>query len=369
MGGGLLLHRHFNQFSEFEVGVITNNPASVRKGFHRVFQEPFWLARMKRTRLSVWFHDYTHLVHSRTFDARLLESALEFKPDIIFNVAETYLSFQAQKLATRLDIPFVCYFMDWAHFAACQHRYVVPLMDRIYRKLYRKADLAFCISEGMKEELGPHANVRVIYPMPGEKSKSEGSSQGFGSPFLFAFAGNLAHWYGDQVRQILDVVKVENDLTLRVYGDYHSWPEDAESEYRDLGLFSGFLPFEELDEKLDEADAFFLPMGFVKEAEIIEKTSFKTKFLDYLSYRKPILIWGPEYCTATRIARKYNAAACVTDPDPNSVLQMMRKLASDQNFRESIVINADQMLAEELSGNRSHNRLVEGMYDLIETSA
>jgi hypothetical protein len=102
MGGGLLLHRHFVLRSDFEIGIATPNPAQSAPVFHRFIQEPTWLERLKRTRLAKWFHDYTHLVYARQFSGQLLSAAREFQPDLIFNVAETWVSFHALKLARKL---------------------------------------------------------------------------------------------------------------------------------------------------------------------------------------------------------------------------------------------------------------------------
>ena len=131
MGGGLLLHRHFVLRSDFEIGIVSPNPADTVPVFHRLIHEPACLGRLKRTRLAKWFHDYTHLLYARQFNAELFRAAQEFQPDLIFNVAETWVSFHALKLARKLNIPFACYFMDWAHFAAYCHKWAVPQMDRM----------------------------------------------------------------------------------------------------------------------------------------------------------------------------------------------------------------------------------------------
>jgi hypothetical protein len=192
MGGGLLLHRHFVERQDFEIGIVTSNPATPPDVFYRFVPEPALLARMKRTRLSRWFHDYQNLIHPRIPDGRVLAAAREFGPDIIFNVAETYLSFHAMQTARTLNVPLASYFMDWANYATSSHGFAISLMDRRYRQLYQKSDLALCISEGMHDELGEHQNVAIVHPVPAPttaiKPKVTPSN-----PFKFCFAGNLAH--------------------------------------------------------------------------------------------------------------------------------------------------------------------------------
>ena len=371
MGGGLLLYRHFVLRSEFEIGIVTPNPAQTAPVFHRFIQESAWLGRLKRTRFAKWFHDYTHLLYARQLNVQMFTAAREFQPDLIFNVAETWVSFHALKLARKLKIPFACYFMDWAHYAAYCHKWAVPIMDRMYRQLYREADVAFCISDGMREELGSHRNARVLYPTPsvaveklGERTCIESNEGRKDEKFQFLFAGNLAHWYGKQVANILEMLVNESAIGMRVFGNYHGWSPEFEKAQRARGAYLGFKPYEELIPEFQKADAFFLPMGFDSSAALIERTSFKTKFLDYLAFEKPILIWGPEYCTAIRAAREYDAAYCVTDPDPAAVIRAMREIAQRQDLRGRLCSGAHKAKLDKFNNEAVYLVLKSGLESL-----
>jgi len=374
MGGGLLLHRHFALRNDYEIGIVTPNPASTMPVFHRLIHEPGWLSRLKRTRLVRWFNDYSNLVYARQLNSDLLRAVHEFQPDIIFNVAETWVSFQALKVARKMKIPFACYFMDWAHYAAHCHGWAVPLMDRMYRRLYRESNVAFCISDGMREELGPHPNAHVVYPTPSIEREvgaamqpdfADSNRHSEGGRFEFLFAGNLAHWYGEQVASILKLLDQETKVSMRVFGNYHSWPKEFEQRQRQKGAYFGFKPYEELIPEFHKADAFFLPMGFDQSAELIERTSFKTKFLDYLAFNKPILIWGPEYCTAVRVALHYNSALCVTDPDPRSLLEAMKRMAGDHVLRAALLKNAERMRAQDFNSDAVYRSLKTPLEELM----
>jgi glycosyltransferase involved in cell wall biosynthesis len=371
MGGGLLLHRHFVLRSDFEIGIVTPNPADTAQVFHRFIHEPVWLERIKRTRFAKFFHDYTHLVYAMQFNPQLLIAAREFQPDLIFNVAETWVSFHALKLARELNIPFACYFMDWAHYAAYCHKWAVPLMDRMYRQLYREADVAFCISDGMREELGTHRNSLVLYPTPSvaidklEPITATASRHGRkNEKFQFLFAGNLAHWYGQQVGTILEMLHNESAIGMKVFGNYHGWAVEFAEVQRKRGAYMGFKPYEELIPEFQNADAFFLPMGFDSAAALIERTSFKTKFLDYLAFEKPIVIWGPEYCTAIRAAREYNAAYCVTDPNPAAVIHAMREISENKELRDRLRTGSQRAKSEKFNNEAAYAVLKNGIFSV-----
>jgi glycosyltransferase involved in cell wall biosynthesis len=366
MGGGLILYRHFVLKNDFEVGVITNNPVDVPGVFFRRLREPDWLLRMKKTRLSLWFEDYTHLVYSRMANGQMVAAAREFKPDLIFNVAETYVSFHAQKLAKKLGIPFAAYFMDWATYAARSHPWAVPQMDRMYRQLYREADLALCICEGMKKELGPHRNAHVLHPMGADLAITNHSPVASrNGRFTFCFAGNLNHWYGQMVHDLIQECAPEKEVGLRVFGAHHNWPAAFVREQTASGVFQGFKPFDQLVPQFHAADAFPLPMGFGAGSALIERTSFKTKLLDYILFEKPILVWGPEYSTAVDIARKYDCAYCVTDPSPKAAAAAMRELAANAPLQQRLVKNATEMRTAELNHNKVYSILKTELENLL----
>ena len=68
------------------------------------------------------------------------------------------------------------------------------------------------------------------------------------------------------------------------------------------GIYLGFRPPHEAASVLAGADALLVVMSFEPEHRRFMQTSFTTKFLDYTAFCKPIVVWGPEYCTPVRIA-------------------------------------------------------------------
>src|SRR5260370_28773935 len=110
-------------------------------------------------------------------------------------------------------------------------------------------------------------------------------------------------------------------------GSKGSWSGKLDSAARTAGVYRGQAAFDRLKTYAQEADLLLLPMGFGNECAQIERTSFKTKFLDYLTYQKPIIIWGPEYCSAVRAAREFDAAECYTSPDAAGCIATLQNVA------------------------------------------
>jgi hypothetical protein len=64
------------------------------------------------------------------------------------------------------------------------------------------------------------------------------------------------------------------------------------------------------------------------------ETSFPSKLPEYAQFGKPIVIWGPEYCSAIHWGREGDQSLCVTDENPRVLVSSLEKLKdSSQNLK------------------------------------
>ena len=249
------------------------------------------------------------------------------------------------------------------------HPYFRRSIERAFRKFYRDCDLAFCTSEGMLEALGPHGNAHVLYPIGSSMTDDEREFVPFtaaGRPATVLFAGSLSAWYGPMLEQL---VKASSDSHVRfeVFGSHvhATWSRDFEIFARTAGVYRGQVPFDQLRTYAEQADLLLLPMGFGSGCAQTERTSFKTKFLDYLTFQKPIVIWGPEYCSAVRIARKFDAAECYTSPDAAGCIATLENVACSSERQKQLVANAHQMYRSRFEPSRIHGVLLKQCEALV----
>ena len=73
------------------------------------------------------------------------------------------------------------------------------------------------------------------------------------------------------------------------------------------------------------------------------RTSITTKFLDYVSFGKPVILWGPEYCTPVRVAREHGGAAVVSAADATAVVCLCQKIAGDTELNKKLSKQALQL--------------------------
>ena len=322
------------------------------------FDVPKWLKRMQHTRLSRWFWDYNQLIAGHFVPYQVWQAARLFKPDLVFTIAGSWnwTARLARRVARRLRVPLVASFNDWFDFGVLMHPYFRASIERAFRKFYRDCDLAFCTSEGMLEALGPHPNAHVLYPIGSSMLDTNREFIPFTRnrrPVTVLFAGSLSAWYGPMLERLVRASS-DSDLRFEIFGSNANWTRDFDSAVRTAGVYRGQVTFDQLKTHAQKANLLLLPMGFADECAQIERTSFKTKFLDYLTFQKPIVIWGPEYCSAVRFAREFDAAECYTLPDAAGCVATLQNVAHSSERQKQLVTNARRMYQSRFEPSRIH---------------
>jgi hypothetical protein len=91
----------------------------------------------------------------------------------------------------------------------------------------------------------------------------------------------------------------------------------------------GFISPAELAVRAGEtADLLFAPMNFTDAGRRLAMTSFSSKLADYTAIGLPILVCGPEYCSAVRwAAESPGVAAVATRPTAEALTAALTPLA------------------------------------------
>ncbi|MEJ0090078.1 MAG: glycosyltransferase [Limisphaerales bacterium] len=341
-GVRLVMHRHLIERSPFELLVATNNHYFVAPLPHEGLRLPYPIYRLRRSRFgplfSKWVTDFENMVWPFTAPRQLDEIVERFRPDVILGLAHNCLCEVSRRVAQRHNLPLAGLFLDWfpimnGHFG---HRWTCNALSRRYRQFYKECDLAFCTSDGMQEVLGTHPNSHVIYPMPGKHRVPVKSSPPSNGKFRLVYVGSVERFYGRMLCSLIEKIEAAGDLEIIVVGPNADWPAEIIQRAKAKGIYLGFKPPEEAAAVLAGADALLVVMSFEKEYELFMRTSFTTKFLDYVAFGKPVILWGPEYCTPFKVAKKHGGAVMVNREDAGCVVAAARELAGNQNRREQL---------------------------------
>jgi glycosyltransferase involved in cell wall biosynthesis len=219
----------------------------------------------------------------------------------------------------------------------------------------------------MQEMLGPHPNSHVIYPMPAKyRLPMENSGPRSNGKFRLVYVGAVKNFYGRMLCSLIETIEATNDLELIVVGPNADWPKQILERASARGSYLGFKPPEEAAEVLASADALLVVMSFEKEHELFMRTSFTTKFLDYVAFGKPVILWGPEYCTPVRVARKHGGAAVVSGSDANAVVSVCRQIAADSALSEKLSNEAVQLHQTLFNPDRLQDIFVRKITELVD---
>ena len=367
MGGAMAFYRHFFERDDFEVFVATNDKNVLNHHLPcevLVFERSRVWERLTKTRLYRFAHSLQHLLEGEFILNEVLAAARRFQPDVIFTIAGTWGSTtrMAEKLSKELGVPLATSFNDWFDFSIIIHPAFRSILEQRFRSVYRNSDVAFCTSDGMKNALGPHANARVLFPTGGLRALKHSENSDPVETGSVVFAGNLGNWYGPMLENLVKASQgAKLETIFRIYGDLAKWSAKFDKFAKSQNIFRGHLPFQKLLLELRKADVLLLMMGFGKDFELIERTSFKTKFLDYLSVGRPVFVWGPPYCSAVRYAKEFDSAEVCTEENPIHAAMGLSRLLTDSVRKKELAVNAERMYADRFHPDKIHQVFVDGM--------
>lgn len=375
-GGAMAFYRHFVERPDFELKVATNCPNFPLESVPYqpvLFNNHRLVNRLFHTRLMPWLYGPHSLTAWRRVPTDVWRAAMDFKPDAVFTIAGSWdwSALVAQQVARRLKIPLVASFNDWFSYGGMlAHPVYHKLIEKRFYRFYQEADLAVCTSEGMREALGPHPNAHILYPMGATLADAPEPFKPFANNdrhFIVAFAGSMSDWYGPMLERLVGAAQSQKaPLEFRFYGSNPTWSREFDTHAKAKGIYRGHLPFEQLRQEIAEVDGLILPMGFEEHAALVERTSFKTKFLDYLVYQKPILVWGPEYCSAVRVAREFDSAETCSEPVATAMLANILSLKDSPQRQSVLVHNARAMYESRFHPDKIHSGLVTKIRETVE---
>ncbi len=348
-GVRIVLHRQLVERNPFELHVASSAHFADDLLVHTPMRLPYLIHRLRKSRvgphLSAWIADYENLVWPLTTNTALEAAVENFKPHVVLTLAECGLCHVARKTAQRHRLPLIGLFLDWfptmkGHYG---HKSTRPILSRRYRELYAACDLAFCTSDGMQEVLGPHPNSHVIYPMPGKYRVPEKSSLPSVGKFRLVYVGSVQNFYGRMLCSLIEKIEATKDLEIIVVGPNADWPVEVLKRAKANGTYLGLKSPEEAAGVMADADALLVVMSFESEHELFMRTSFTTKFLDYVAFGKPVIVWGPDYCTPVRVARKHGGAVVVNQDDGEEIISACRQIAGDKVWREQFSQEAKRL--------------------------
>ena len=271
-----------------------------------------------------------------------------FKPDAVLTVAHGYSWVTAAEFARRHRLPLhLIVHDDWPRVRSLPQAFA-DRVDRQFRHVYRTSASRLCVSPFMAEEYLRRYGVsgQVLYP-----SRAQ-DAQIFSDPpdrlrenrgeLVVAFAGTInTPDYCRLMRTLADCLEAQNGR-LMIFGPTTADQAAAAGLARPNIQLCGLLTSGQLLERLRaEVDVLFVPMSFAAADRANMEISFPSKLTDYTAVGLPLLIYGPEYCSAVRWASDNPGVAEVVDAeDIAGLATAVERLAKKPEHRARLAMQA-----------------------------
>lgn len=341
--GSALLYRLLETYTAAGIKIVETGRASAperRLSNVSYSWSPLGESRWMRTRFHPFVSAYNSVAANRC-DGPVAHTVYNTEFDCVLTVAHGFGWLSAAALAQSRRTPLhVVIHDDWVRVAH------VPLafrswLDRRFREVYRQAQSRLCVSPAMRDRyrLRYGEDGEVLYPI---RAKScpifEGPPARLDSNdhrFTVAFAGTINTPGYVQTLKDLQAGLARINGRLLVYGPL------TRSEAKTLGLdlshlvLGGLLESRKLIERLrEQADALFVPMSFSKADRMNMEMSFPSKLTDYTAVGLPLLIYGPNYCSAVRWSDENpGTSEMVRVEDEDVLATAVQRLASSATYR------------------------------------
>jgi glycosyltransferase involved in cell wall biosynthesis len=368
-GGPIQIYRHFVESNDFEFQSITE---SSDRAFPYLETGQAWVDRCiyrgGKTRLFPDLLTLNYLMAENREAKKLLPLAQAFQPQAIVTIAYGSYSFVAAAVARQMKLPLITFFHDWWPDLTPCRGWSKQWLDKRFRALYKETSLALCVCESMRKELGQHPNSVVLYPIPTVDGCTQSPPpQKHRERFQVTYLGTLEGDYGKLVQTLVPALKrnSETPFHLNLYGPAADWPEATLEDAQLAGLYGGKRYGIDAQTVLTEADALLVVMSFTQNQRRRVITSFPSKLLEYAAYGKPIVVWGPEECSAVQFLKTHAAGVVVTSSDPNDLIQCISRLAHDREWQAELCKAAQQLFASHFEPQRIHQQLLDSVQSLL----
>ena len=340
--GSAALHRLLSDYPPDRL-VIVETAADSSRTERRLpninyISRPIGKARWLNTR----FHPYAVAWFTRAakgMGQQIAQSLKGFECESVLTVAHGFGWLAAAQIANERRVPLhLIIHDDWPRVAdvAPQFR---NWLDERFASVYRQAQSRLCVSPAMSRSFEQRYGVsaEVLYPSrtavcpdydepPAHLARND-------KPFTIAFAGTInSDGYIKALIALQKALKPVNGRLL-IFGPLT--PDVAEQ----IGLndpsttICGLLSATDLLKRLrDEADALFVPMSFDVSDRCNMEIAFPSKLADYTATGVPLLIYGPNYCSAVAWTNENPGVAEVVESE-NDLAKAVANLVNNPDQR------------------------------------
>lgn len=281
---------------------------------------------------------------------RLKYEINQFAPDIIIlcsNTASGILMHDKLFDSKSIKIPIVPYFMDdWMY--KIKLDYLGKTVHKLIGKILKANKNWMMIGEELGNILSKRYNAKpyeVLYIRnPVDLSDApKNTIYHKNNPFTIAYAGALWPMHFDSFIVFAKAVKLiasTQNIQLVLYTQQSQW-DWRKNNLEPLGvIYGGHLPYNQIHNKLNQADALLVTASFNKENYTHSKASLQTKITDYCKSKRLIISCAPSYAANNKFLKDNNCGVCIETNDPIVIGKNILNIIETMNDYQKYVTNA-----------------------------
>ncbi|VAW12779.1 hypothetical protein MNBD_BACTEROID03-190 [hydrothermal vent metagenome] len=305
------------------------------------------------------FLEYSGLVHFITktsLSAQFRKWLDDYNPDVVYAQCSSRESILFCIAVNKyLNKPSVFHMMDdWPSLIGVKgfmSTYWKNKIDKEFRILLDDTHVHLGISDYMaqeyknrygKEFIPFHNPIDLKFWQSGQKKNYKLSE----NPTIL-YAGRIGLGIDNSLMTIAEAIKTVNtELQLTIKFAIQAQASPAWIKEYEFVKHREFVPYEELPHEFGSADFLILPYDFSPSSIAYIKYSMPTKASEYMASGTPILIYAPEYTALVQYAKRNHWATIVENENVRVLADEIRKLVTDQQFRQSLAETAKKQAEE-----------------------
>lgn len=281
---------------------------------------------------------------------RLKNEISLFAPDVIISCSNTssgILMYDKLLNNTSLTAPIIPYFMDdWMYKNKADQ--IGNLVHQIIQNMLKKHKFWMMIGEELGNILANRYQAipeKILYIRnPVDLSDAPKNSLYIkDSTFKIAYAGALWPMHFDSFyafAKAVNLISSNQQAVLILYTQESQW-NWRKAELEPLGvIYGGHLPYKQIHQKLNEADALLITASFDPENFTHSTGSLQTKITDYCKSKRLIISCAPAYAANNKFIKENNCGVCIETEDVQKITKRLIEVMNNVENYQNLVSNA-----------------------------
>lgn len=316
-------------------------------------QDPALKLDARTSVFDIWPRRFLYTRYSFLFIPLLIATGLWFylrlpvKPRAILAFYPfTFYTLAAFFLARFLRLPFSIFIYDvWQE---AQTNFFDRRLAQIFEaRILKSAQEVLVISDALKEHFVKKYGIMpitILHPIPIPNHSSPSSPRGVDRrPFRIVYTGNVSHLNLDSVRAMIDAVRRIEDETIQIHfygGQSPAYLREILALSQEDPVHTAFAASRDIPLIQQTASLLFVGLAFHRVSEDAMRTTFPTKFAEYLAAGRPILAVAPPQSYLAQFIQQHKCAWLVDQPDAAQIAHAIRTLIADHELQRAYIEQA-----------------------------